>query len=58
MKNNRKLFKTYYSECSKFKHPFRAVWRVGDGLPLDMVLAIAPTTNGFVWVGTEAGLAH
>jgi signal transduction histidine kinase/ligand-binding sensor domain-containing protein len=34
------------------------VWQVEDGLPSDKVLALAQTPDGFLWVGTAAGLAR
>ncbi|HXB58621.1 MAG TPA: two-component regulator propeller domain-containing protein [Candidatus Acidoferrales bacterium] len=34
------------------------VWRAADGLPSDSVTAILQTRDGFIWVGTEAGLAR
>ncbi len=33
-------------------------WSVDDGLPLDTVNAIAQTPDGFLWAGTESGLAR
>jgi ligand-binding sensor domain-containing protein/signal transduction histidine kinase len=34
------------------------VWRTADGLPADSVAAILPTRDGFLWVGTSAGLVR
>src|SRR6187402_1048230 len=33
-------------------------WQTEDGLPQDSVNAIAQTGDGFLWVGTSAGLAR
>src|SRR5689334_16518975 len=32
-------------------------WRVEDGLPDNVVDAIAQTPDGYLWVGTQGGLA-
>ncbi len=34
------------------------VWRMADGLPSDSVTAIIQTSDGFIWVGTDAGLVR
>lgn len=34
------------------------MWQVGDGLPHNLVRAIAQTRDGYLWVGTPAGLAR
>lgn len=34
------------------------VWQVDEGLPDNLVSAIAQTTDGFLWVGTRGGLAR
>ncbi len=34
------------------------VWRTTEGLPQDSVTAITQTPDGFLWVGTEDGLAR
>ena len=34
------------------------VWHVADGLPADSVAAILQTRDGFLWVGTSAGLVR
>jgi ligand-binding sensor domain-containing protein/signal transduction histidine kinase len=34
------------------------VWRMADGLPSDSVTAIIQTRDGFLWVGTDAGLVR
>ncbi len=36
----------------------RQAWGMENGLPQDTVHALAQTRDGFVWVGTEAGLAR
>jgi len=35
---------------------FSRPWQTDDGLPNNNVLAIAQTTNGFLWLGTPSGL--
>ena len=34
------------------------MWHVADGLPSDSVTAIVQTRDGFLWIGTTAGLVH
>lgn len=34
------------------------VWKVEDGLPMNSVISIARTRDGYLWLGTEAGLAR
>ncbi len=34
------------------------VWQVEDGLPQDSVQSIAKTRDGYLWLGTEAGVAR
>ncbi len=36
----------------------RQAWVMENGLPQDTVQALAQTQDGFVWIGTEAGLAR
>lgn len=36
----------------------RTVWTQDDGLPQDTIRAIAQTQDGFLWLGTEEGLAR
>ena len=36
----------------------RQVWTQQDGLPQDTIRAIAQTTDGYLWVGTDEGLAR
>src|SRR5579885_1689628 len=36
----------------------RLVWTQQDGLPQDTIRAIAQTTDGYLWVGTDEGLAR
>ena len=38
--------------------PLVRAWQTEDGLPSDTVRAIAQTPDGFLWLGTEAGLAR
>ena len=33
-------------------------WRIEDGLPQDTVEAIAQTSDGYLWIGTQRGLAR
>jgi ligand-binding sensor domain-containing protein/signal transduction histidine kinase len=35
-----------------------SVWHVADGLPSDSVTAIVQTRDGFLWIGTSAGLSR
>src|SRR5664279_4078771 len=36
----------------------RQVWRQQDGLPQDTIRSIAQTTDGYLWLGTDEGLAR
>src|SRR5437868_15047613 len=36
----------------------RAVWTQADGLPQDSIRAIAQTSDGYLWLGTDEGLAR
>ncbi len=36
----------------------RLVWTQQDGLPQDTIRAIAQTTDGYLWLGTDEGLAR
>ncbi|HEY3937725.1 MAG TPA: two-component regulator propeller domain-containing protein, partial [Bryobacteraceae bacterium] len=36
----------------------RQSWQAGSGLPHNSVLAIAQTSDGYIWLGTEEGLAR
>ncbi len=36
----------------------RQTWQAGSGLPHNTVMAVAQTTDGYVWLGTEEGLAR
>ncbi len=36
----------------------RTVWRQAQGLPQDMIRAIAQTSDGYLWLGTDEGLAR
>jgi ligand-binding sensor domain-containing protein/AraC-like DNA-binding protein len=52
--------------CPVFSHPpTRSIdflqhnmWTVENGLPMNTVMAITQTQDGYLWVGTEAGLAR
>lgn len=35
-----------------------ATWTAGQGLPADLVTAVTQTGDGYLWAGTEAGLAR
>jgi ligand-binding sensor domain-containing protein len=39
-------------------HYSQSVWHTADGLPQDSVRAIAQTRDGYLWIGTQAGLAR
>src|SRR5512143_3655688 len=34
------------------------VWRTGDGLPQNAVLAVAQSRDGYLWLGTTSGLVR
>src|ERR1700691_3624613 len=36
----------------------RATWTQEDGLPQDAINAVVQTVDGYLWVGTEEGLAR
>jgi len=42
-------------ELSQFGHE---VWLTENGLPQNTVHAIAQTPDGYIWIGTEEGLAR
>ena len=42
-------------ELSQFRHE---VWLTENGLPQNTVHSIAQTTDGYIWIGTEEGLAR
>lgn len=47
------------ADCDRsLAHHTIRTWRTNDGLPLDSVTAITQTPDGFLWVGTEDGLAR
>ena len=37
---------------------FNRVWQVDDGLPAANVTGIAQTRDGYLWLGTQSGLAR
>jgi ligand-binding sensor domain-containing protein len=39
-------------------HYSHSVWHAADGLPQDSVRAIVQTRDGYLWLGTQAGLAR
>ena len=43
------------SELSQFRHE---VWLTENGLPQNTVHALAQTSDGYLWIGTEEGLAR
>ncbi|MGH7940150.1 MAG: sensor histidine kinase [Limisphaerales bacterium] len=45
------------SDVTETARAMRA-WRVANGLPSDSVTAIIQTSDGFIWIGTDAGLAR
>ena len=52
-------------ECAYALNPAKAItqysttrWSQEDGLPQDTIRAIAQTTDGFLWIGTDEGLAR
>jgi len=34
------------------------VWTIEDGLPMNSVISITQTHDGYIWLGTETGLAR
>ena len=36
----------------------RMVWTQGEGLPQDTIRAITQTPDGYLWLGTDEGLAR
>ncbi len=47
------------ADCDRDLSHYRIqIWRTTEGLPLDTVTALAQTAEGFLWVGTEDGLAR
>lgn len=43
---------------SRFDGTTWTTWTTSDGLPSDNVIAIAPASNGDVWIGTDDGAAR
>ena len=41
-----------------FHHYVRNTWSIEEGLPQISALAIAQDRQGYLWVGTQAGLAR
>lgn len=41
-----------------FEHYVRSSWSIADGLPQISALALAQGNDGYLWVGTQAGLAR
>jgi diguanylate cyclase (GGDEF)-like protein len=41
-----------------FEHYVRNAWSIADGLPQISAMSIAQGRDGYVWVGTQAGLAR
>jgi ligand-binding sensor domain-containing protein/signal transduction histidine kinase/CheY-like chemotaxis protein/HPt (histidine-containing phosphotransfer) domain-containing protein len=42
-------------ELSRYGHD---IWRIEQGLPQDTIEALAQTTDGYLWIGTQRGLAR
>ncbi|HLK66794.1 MAG TPA: response regulator [Bryobacteraceae bacterium] len=42
-------------EITQYRH---TVWTITDGLPHNSVRALAQTTDGYLWIGTQNGLAR
>jgi ligand-binding sensor domain-containing protein/signal transduction histidine kinase/CheY-like chemotaxis protein/HPt (histidine-containing phosphotransfer) domain-containing protein len=42
-------------DLSRYGHD---VWRIEQGLPQDMIEALAQTADGYLWIGTQRGLAR
>src|SRR5262245_4841033 len=43
---------------NSFPHYNVRVWQIDDGLPQNTVWAITQTKDGYLWVGTQQGLAR
>jgi ligand-binding sensor domain-containing protein len=46
-----------HAGTNNFPHYNLRVWQTDDGLPQNSVWAIAQTKDGYLWVGTQHGLA-
>ncbi|MBB5059651.1 signal transduction histidine kinase/ligand-binding sensor domain-containing protein [Granulicella aggregans] len=46
------------AELRDLRHKVLTTWTTEQGLPQDFVTAIAQTPDGFLWVGTNGGLAR
>src|SRR6476469_6001353 len=46
------------AETNSFPHYNVRVWQIDDGLPQNSVWAIAQSKDGYLWVGTQQGLAR
>ena len=44
-----------HKAISQYRHDF---WRVENGLPQNSIYAIAQTSDGYLWLGTSAGLVR
>ncbi len=42
-------------ELSRYRHD---VWRIEQGLPQDTIEALTQTADGYLWIGTQRGLAR
>src|SRR5215831_16588191 len=47
-----------HAETNSFPHYNVRVWQIDDGLPQNSVWAIAQSKDGYLWVGTQQGLAR
>src|SRR5436305_13970154 len=46
------------SPTEPLRHFIQEVWQTPQGLPQESVLAIAQTSDGYLWLGTEEGLVR
>ncbi len=48
-----------YSQSTKSIGSFQhKLWTIDDGLPMNTVMSIAQTKDGYLWLGTETGVAQ
>src|SRR4051812_48234635 len=47
-----------HAGTNTFPHYNVRVWQIDDGLPQNSVWAITQTEDGYLWVGTQQGLAR
>ncbi len=46
------------SAATNFSHYSSKVWQIEDGLPRNCAQAVVQTRDGYLWVGTQGGLAR